>query len=131
MVAINMKVIVREYHAPTDAACIFSTWRNSSYYGVSPDRREPATEYFKRKTKEIAEILWDAKVRVACLEETTSTIVGYSVVTGTHLDWVYVKPDYREHGIGSILVPSTITSYPTEVTKIGRAILDKKKNKEN
>lgn len=127
----SVTVVIREYDPKMDNACIFTTWRNSAYYGASPPHRGSGSEWFKAKTEEIAKLLWEAKVRIACIEESPDVILGYSVSTGTHLDWVYVKPNYRERGIGTLLVPVNIASYPNETTKIGRAILDGKKNKEN
>lgn len=126
-----VKVITREFRPATDSGMIFSTWRNSAYYGTSPPPRESGADFFRNLTKRINELLWDATVRIACLQDDHNIIIGYSVCTGDHLEWVYVKPAYRECGIAKELVPSTVLTYTKQETKIGHAILANRKAKEN
>jgi GNAT superfamily N-acetyltransferase len=127
----EVRVVCRPFDAKTDSGFVYSSWRNSAFYGASPPLREDAATFFHKQTEWIAHTLWDAKVHIACLEDSPNTIVGYSVVTGDHLDWVYVKPDYREKGIATMLIPPKVTSYTSFTTKIGRAILKKRQVKEN
>ncbi len=121
----EVRIILRDFNPDTDTPMIFATWRNSAFYGV-PRRTNDAKAFFKHKTKEIKEILKTATVRMACHEEDPMTIVGYSVVTGNHLDWIYVKVDYRMKGIGSLLMPKNIETVTDYVTTIGDEILKKK-----
>jgi ribosomal protein S18 acetylase RimI-like enzyme len=92
----EFNVVLRPFDPEQDLAMVITSWRNSAYY------------------------------RSAGLEHNPQVIIGYSVFTNTHLDWIYVKDDYRRNGIGSILCPKSIQTYPKEQTKIGFAILNKK-----
>lgn len=121
----EVSVVIRSFNPEMDQACVYSTWRNSAYYGV-PHRTNPAKPFFKQMTRFIAETLLSATVRVACLEDDPRTIVGYSVSTGNHLDWIYVKVDFRGKGIGTLLVPKNIETYTDRITKIGEKIVEKK-----
>lgn len=119
------RVVVRKFDREADQACVFATWRNSAYYGCA--RKTPeAKEFFKKWTIKIREILKSAHVRVACLEDDPQTIIGYAVATGTHLEWIYVKVEYRNKGIGAMLMPKNIETVTNHLTKIGAVIAQKK-----
>jgi hypothetical protein len=60
-------------------------------------------------------------VFIATLTDDPHFIVGYSVLEGTHLHWVYVKSEYRETGIGTLLTKGFQT-ISNPITKIGKAI---------
>ena len=122
------KVVIRQFNPNTDSAMVYSTWRNSAYYGV-PRRTNDAKLFFKNMTRAIREILKTAQVRVACLDDDPLFIVGYAVFTGIHLDWVYVKADYRKKGVGTLLVPKNVETVTSYETKIGKFIIEKKKLK--
>ncbi len=124
----SVKIVLRAFIPESDSACIFTTWRNSAYYG-SGGHGESANRFFKKHTAVMKDILRVASVRIACLEDHPDTIIGYSVYTGNHLDWIYVKVDFRCKGIGSLLMPKNIESVTDPVTKIGHAIFEKKKLK--
>ena len=127
----EVSVVIRPFNAKMDEACIYSTWRNSSYYsGDWGENGRPYDKYyFKAQTITIKEILKNAKVRIACMSDDPMTIIGYSVYTDKHLDFVYVKDDYRNKGIGRMLVPLNIQTVNAQLTKIGKAIVEKKKLK--
>ena len=121
-----MDVIPRDYIPEEDEAYIFSSWRNSSYYSALQKPKGLPETFFSKQSQKIANILKNAKVRIACLDESPKTIIGYSVSTGKHLDWIYVKSDYRKVGIGKILMPKDIETFTDQLTKIGDAIVKKK-----
>lgn len=122
-------VVIRDYNEPLDIACIYSTWRKSAYYSAEPKIMESPTQFFKNQNEKIKKILPKAVIKIACLEDDPIVIVGYSICTGTHLDFVYVKTDYRRKGIGALLVPKNIETVTDQLTVIGKAIVDKKKLK--
>lgn len=121
----EVKVILRLLRED-DLACIYSTWRNSAYFGMEKKERN-ADRFFKKQTAIISQTLSDALVRIACLEEDPNMIIGYAVSTGDHLDWIYVKVEYRNKGIGTMLFPKNIKTVTPRQTKIGSVITKKKK----
>lgn len=122
-------VIVREWR-PNDVPFIYSTWRNSIYYGwlelPGSEPRPNPKEFFKIQTVYIDNILEGADVRVAVLYDDPDTIVGFSVHTDSHLYFIYVKEAYRREGIGKLLYPNFIETVGPQLTKIGAAIVRKK-----
>lgn len=127
------RVIIRGYEPETDQACLYATWRNAAFYGAKKKHSTNSKRFFKEKTEEIKDILISAQVRMACLEDDRAFIIGYAVSTDTHLDWIYVKKDYRNKGIGTLLWPKGIETVTIKLTKIGNIIATKKnlKHKEN
>jgi len=116
------KVVLRAFDPITDAAIIYSTWRHALW---SSDRRDDESERFYRaETKAIKRILPVAQVRIACLSDDASIIIGYSVMTGRNLEFVFVKPDFRQKGIGELLTRGFKT-YSEPRTTLGRAIAEK------
>lgn len=124
-----MNVVLRDYDPSTDQACLYATWRNAAYYGAKRKHQVSPKTFFKRQTTRIDDILTTAETKVACLEDDPTLILGYSVFTGSHLNWVYVKKDYRNKGIGELLVPKHIETVTDSLTKIGDIIATKKKLK--
>lgn len=126
----SLKIIIRPCDPDSDIALIFTTWRNSIWFD---EKRDPkiAHQFFRKQTGIIKNILNspDASVRIACLETDPDIIAGYAVFMNTNLEWVYVKPDYRESGVGTVLIKGSKT-IAKPLTKIGRAITEKKQLKE-
>lgn len=125
MDAIN--IVLRPYDKDHDIAFIYSAWRNQAFYSALNKPEERPSVFFTNKTEEIKRILGHATIKIACLQDSPVTIVGYSVYTGNHLDWIYVKEDYRKQGVGTLLMPKNIETVPSELTKIGKVLADKKK----
>lgn len=123
----EVNVIIRPFIPHEDEAMIYASWRNSSFYSAFEKPKEKPTNYFRQQTAKIKEILKSADVKIACLQDAPMVIVGYSVSRGTHLDWIFVKVDYRNKGIGALLFAKNIQTVTNHITKIG-AILVKKKN---
>ncbi len=120
-------VVLRDFDLISDEAYIYASWRNSSYYSALVRPIISAQSYFRLKTRQIRNILETAEVRIACFQDTPIVIVGYSVTTENHLDWIFVKPDYRLKGIGALLFPKDIETVTNELTKIGKVIVEEKK----
>lgn len=126
---LGLDIVLREFDPEDDQAFIYTTWRNGVYYSQKHLRQEDAKEVFKTLTAQIKETLKSANVRIACLEDTPSAIIGYCIFTDKHLDWVYVKEGFRNNGIATLLVPKDIESVTPTLTKVGQAILEKKLNR--
>ncbi len=131
------KVVLREYNPSKDEGMIYATWRNALWFDDENRREEESDRFYRRATHSIRAVLNAAgtKVRIACLSDSEDFIVGYSVVTNGCLHFVYVKADYRNKRIGSLLAPKSVETVSPVLTKAGRAIAVKrgfiKQNKEN
>lgn len=112
---------------PDDVAFIYSTWRNGLYYGLlNREDLPPANEFFSLQTEKIRNMLPFCKVRIACIKDAPEVILGYAVFTGDlHLEWIFVKLQFRAKGIGNFLTVKTKT-VSSELTKSGAAIVKKK-----
>lgn len=121
-----VNIVLRRFDPDRDQAFLYSSWRNSSYYHAAVPTTDSSADYFKKQTARIKRTLEKATVEIACLADCPSVIVGYVVYTGKHLDWIYVKQDYREKGIGRLLMPKLIETFTDSVTKIGAVLLEKK-----
>lgn len=129
---VPVKIIIRDFIAADDEACIYSTWRNSAFFSASNPSTISPTKFFTNKSREIKDILSKANIKVACLEDSKETIIGYSVSRGTHLDWIYVKPAYRMQGIAALLIPKDMKTVTSDLTKTGEKIVKLKNlKKEN
>lgn len=120
------RVVLRAFDKDRDQAFIYGTWRNSSYHSAEVKPEEIPKIFFSQMTKKIRETLDVAQVKIACLSDDPQLIIGYSIARGDHLDFIYVKDDYREKGIGQMLMPKDIKTVTKHLTKIGKILVDKK-----
>lgn len=124
----DVMVSGRDYNQTTDEAFIYATWRNGLFYGaLNKDELPPAEDFFRIQTAKIKDILSRAtSIRIACIKDAPEVILGYSVFTGDfHLEWIFVKLQFRGKKIGKFLTPQ-MKSVTPELTKIGAAIIKKK-----
>lgn len=116
----TVHIILRDFRPETDNPMIYSTWRNAIWYGEKRDERE-ANAFYSLATRLIKALLKrpDIQVKIACDRENPNHIVGYSVMRGTHLEFVYVKIDYRRGQIAKLLTKGfkTITEPQTRIGK--------------
>ncbi len=122
----QVNVIIRSFEPDRDQAFIYASWRNSAFYGARDRAKVPAT-FYHATTVLIRDTLKTAAVKIACVEDAPECILGYSVATGSHLHWIYVKLEFRCRGIGTALMPKGIETVTPDLTRIG-AVLVKKKN---
>jgi hypothetical protein len=110
---------------------VYACWRNNLWgeKELGDERTPESTEFYTNLTKQIRETLKNAEVRIACLSHFPDVIIGYSVMTKKHLHWVFVKPEYRKTGVATLLTKGFKT-YDEPMTKIGKAILEKKNEEE-
>lgn len=124
-------IFVRPMNIETDLPMIYASWRNALWYDEARDERL-ASEFFSQATQSIKKMISDRNtaVQIACSKEDPDFIAGYSVMTGTELQWVYVKIAYRKQGIGRILAKGAKT-YADPMTRVGVKILEELRKKEN
>jgi hypothetical protein len=116
-------IVLRDFDPSVDSPIIYATWRNAIWYD-SEDRDERlASEFYSKITQEIKTLLKykDIKVKIACAKDDPDFIAGYSVMRGEHLEFVYVKLNYRKTGIAYLLTRGFKTIAEPK-TKIGKAI---------
>ena len=109
-----------------DTPFIFASWLKGLRFGNDWYGLIDSKIYFKVYHDFIEMLLAkpDVTVKVACMKDAPDVILGYSVYSGTRLDWVYVKDRWRGLGVAKDLVPTNITTV-SHVTDTGRSILKK------
>ena len=109
-----------------DVNFIMATWLRGVYYGCKWFGQMPKDLFMQGYHSLLIRLLSTAgiQVRVACLKDDPTVIIGYSVTGGqdSQLHWVFVKTGWRKLGVARSLVPDTVKSV-SHLTKIGSAIL--------
>lgn len=111
-----------------DKNFILATWLRALYYG-NDFFHEIHKDVFMKNYHFVLERFLrrpDIHVKVACLKEDSSVILGYSVYRQptsetSILDFLFVKSAWRQIGIGKSLVPTGLHSV-THLTKVGKAV---------
>jgi hypothetical protein len=124
----KVTVVCRPFNAKEDLPFVYATWRNCVWYTKHPDgdgvRGAHDLEAFvARANTIISDFLKRAQVKVACSKEEPSHVIGYSVSTGDHLEFIYVKANYRSAGVGKMLLPRPCKSVAKPFTNVGEAIV--------
>lgn len=109
-----------------DLAFIFSTWLRGLKHANDYFELIENEAYFKHHHDLIETILddFEVTVKIACLKEDPSVVLGYAVYKNTRLDWVFIKKSWRSIGLARDLIPPGITTV-SHITKVGRALLRK------
>ena len=103
-----MKVILRKFNPVIDSGLIYSSYPKGVYYGsyvkINPeDYITIKNSWFKQFYKSLQDQLNNSTITIACMSDAPETILGYSIVTGTILNFIYVKEVFRNQGIGRLL----------------------------
>lgn len=122
-------VVLRLAQTDSDHALIYSTWRNALWFAEKRDAKT-SDSFFKEASEKISEILKapETRVRMACLADDPDMLLGWAVLRNTHLEFVYVKLDYRRRGIGRLLTQGFKT-FSEPQTRIGRSLAKKHQEK--
>lgn len=124
----NELVTVRGY-LPEDKNFILATWLRGLYYGDSVYSNMKKQAFMENYHVVAMSVLNTPQIniRVACLKEDPSVILGYAVLAATPnaLHWVFVKKSWRNIGLAKDLVPKNV-NVATHLTKTGLSILKKK-----
>lgn len=91
---------------------ILSKWMRSLKYENDFFRLADSASFFEYYNRYIDHILNKpgTEVRLAALSDNRDVVLGWSISRGEILDYVHVRRDMRKQGIGSDLVPKTITT---------------------
>ena len=105
---------------------VFSTFLRGLYYG-DPSFTRVDKALFMKHYHDVIETLLnhvDTVVKVAALKEDPEVILGYSILSHTRLEWVFVKKAWRQIGVAKSLIPDYILT-TSHLTEIGEVILKK------
>jgi GNAT superfamily N-acetyltransferase len=133
-----MQVQLRPFNKDLDYGFLIATWPKAIYYGSAHSGNEHERNlWFKAKYDLINTMLQNPRweIRIACVDEDPSFILGYSVTMPNRdsrlVHFVYVKKGYRKQGIGKLLTgPERIDVSKADWTDIGRLIHDKDQKSE-
>lgn len=110
-----------------DQGFVMATWLNGMRYGNWQFEQIPKDYYFKGYAEHIKKILMmpNTKIVVAVLQHDPRIIIGYMVHTGAAAHFIYVKNDFRHHGIGRLMFNTVHITTCTSTTKIGKSLIKK------
>lgn len=123
-------VIVRDFNPKLDSGFIYSTWPKSVFYrGVHVEYDVDRRAWFEDFHAYMKLHMPDAHIYVACMHDDPHTILGYSVVYGRALQFIYVKELFRQQGIAMLMLKrnnfkANIPVNPLFITRIGLAIMN-------
>jgi hypothetical protein len=120
-----MNIIIRPFNAEKDSGVIYSSFPKGVYYGSLNEIKIKKSLWFKNFFHYIQLQLHQAKVSIACLDNDENTILGYCIINGKTLEWVYVKEMFRKSGIAKLLLKNQTFDLINKdnLTRIGESIL--------
>jgi hypothetical protein len=118
---------VRDF-SDSDRNFVTATFLRGLYYGDSWFSLIPKSIFMESYQQVIKALLAspNVAVRVACLKEDPSVILGYCVLSknqGT-VHWVFVKAAWRKQGIGRSLLPES-PLYFSHLSMLGKSLMSK------
>lgn len=129
-----MQIVTRKFNPSQDAGLIYSSYPKGVYYGshtpINPkDDYKVKSKWFKEFYLKVKDQLASSTILIACPTDDQSTILGYAIITGTTLEFVYTKELFRNQGIATLLLKNQPIEEYRHITKVGWAILHKEGNK--
>jgi hypothetical protein len=123
----EMKIIIRQFDPTLDAGFVYATFPKGVYYSAINDIKTPKDKWFKDFYSYTKNILGHAAVNIASTDNCVDTIIGYVIIKGTELEWIYVKELFRKQGVAKLLLKNVkIESVnKNNLTKVGASILIK------
>lgn len=123
---------VRDYNETEDKPFIMATMLQGLYYGDGEGWKmfsQIDKQIFMYNYKRILEALIahpNTAVKVACLKEDPSVILGYSILSNdfSTIHWVHIKKAWRRNGIARALLPQR-PAFCTHLSNQGKILLPK------
>ncbi len=121
-----MKIIIRSFNPATDIAFIYGTLIRGIYFGAV-DRSVLNLGPFTANLKPYVQDLLDhAKINIVSSIDAQEFLLGYSIIKPNKLEWIFVKPNYRNQGIATMLLKNEpILSFNEQnLTNAGKKIME-------
>lgn len=117
-----MKVVLRDFSKECDAGFILDSYPKGIYYGVVGLKKlHKKKNWMQAFYQKALSQLDQATIQIACLEEDPTYIVGYSIVENSQLEWVFVRPTFRQQGISKLLTKGKYSSINKDnLTPLGK-----------
>lgn len=107
-----MIIITRPFNKEIDANFILGGWSNGAYFGSKHKTKLRRDQFYKMISEEIKKKMHSSKILIACTQEDPKHLLGFCVIDGTKLEWIYVKEAFRQNKVGSLLLKNqNIDSY--------------------
>lgn len=121
-----MNVIIRPYNKLIDFGFIIGAWSNGAFYGALNPTKERKKEFYKTMGDKIKKHLDESEILIACMQDDPTSLMGFCVIDGTRLEWIYVKEIYRKEKIATLLLKNReITELNKEnITRFGEKFLE-------
>lgn len=120
-------IYIRPLHLMDDSAFIYSSWCNGLYFSSVLPMQITRKEFFQEQSKFIKGLLEKADIQIVCLSDDPDTILGYSVILGECLEWIFVKESFRRTGIAKFLLKNKEIKYVNQMTRLGKKLNEKYK----
>ena len=78
--------------------------------------RDAGQAYLRGHKRAIRDCLKRAETRIACLRDQPETILGYAVLEGRTLQYIFVKRDFRGEGLARSLIADLLDGQPVTYT---------------
>ena len=116
---------VRDY-TPNDKAFVISSFLKGNYYGHSWFSLIPQAIYFENYHKVAEHLVRTATIKIACLPEDPTIIIGYSILSSDFqtIHWVHVKKKFRGLGVAKDLLPKH-PQYVSHLNDLGQSLMPK------
>lgn len=113
-----------------DLHFIYSTMLRGLYFSNDYYNKIEKRNFYKQYSPIIEQIVKISRASslIACLDDDSSVIVGYSLVNGPIMHWCYVKSAWRRQGILTLML-NTLEHSPkscSHLSNVGDAIRLKK-----
>lgn len=110
-----------------DENFIKATMLKGLYYGCDFYGNIEQESFFKHYSPIVAQLIRDKDVIVACLADEPDVILGYAIVSGAVLHYVFVKEAWRKQGIAKRMLDGLQINCVTHLTNVGNCIRMKHK----
>lgn len=119
-------MVIRKFNAG-DKSFVYATWLRGLYHGSPYWSCTTAKDFYEIMGRHIDEVLKTSEVLVISDMTEPDLILGYAVIEGPCLHWVYIKSEGRTQGLARLLLKDKCIKYVTYLTSIGDSIRRKYK----